>query len=560
MAKHGFGLNLKREDFRCLIGRNYLNDQIIDQYLILVQRRNESSPDLPKVQACTTFLYTKLKKCGLEEGSKQTERWLPEDLLEKDLILFPIHNQHHWSLIVAETQERTIHYFDSLEGSRQNSPAPGMIKNYMERCHREKGEEAQYRIKIREDAPLQTNGVDCGVFLCQYAERVARKSGMSFTQRDMAQARERMIDELLEGKVFSDWGRYKGRIQPDKGGTKQKKTKKAKGSTNRTNKVKKDAMGEGTKPRGDGGDRKERIDWPKANSTEWERLDQDLTEVLRVQGSSPENKSIVHPLVIYTLSLERFGVRGNREKPQPRGPSKRQSKCKRLRGEINKLKETYFQAEEGEKEAVQQLQEEKLKELRLAKRAESLRKRRKTFSKNCNQFLSSPFDFARDLLAPKPKGKLESTKEIVEEHLQEAHGMEKEEEKDVAPDFLEQEQPEIDFDDSLPTWHEFNRKLRKARNNSAPGPNGVPYLVYKKCPGVARLLYGYLKGIWRKNIVSKAWRKAEGIFIPKEEGAKDVGKFRTISLLNVEGKLYFAMKADRLIQYAMANGYIDTSI
>ena len=37
-------------------------------------------------------------------------------------------------------------------------------------------------------------------------------------------------------------------------------------------------------------------------------------------------------------------------------------------------------------------------------------------------------------------------------------------------------------------------------------------------------------------------------------------KFRTMSLLNVEGKLYFGLKADRLTKYAVANGYIDTSV
>ena len=125
---------------------------------------------------------------------------------------------------------------------------------------------------------------------------------------------------------------------------------------------------------------------------------------------------------------------------------------------------------------------------------------------------------------------------------------------------MEFEPPEVNYDNSLPTMSEFSQKLRKARSNSAPGPNGVPYLVYKRCPGVARLLYGYLKGMWRKNTISRVWRTAEGIFIPKVDGAKDIGKFRTISLLNVEGKPFFALKADRLTRYVMANQYIDSSI
>ena len=61
-------------------------------------------------------------------------------------------------------------------------------------------------------------------------------------------------------------------------------------------------------------------------------------------------------------------------------------------------------------------------------------------------------------------------------------------------------------------------------------------------------------------MISESWRRAEGVFIPKEDGATSVDKFRTISLMNVEGKLYFALRADRLLHYTLANKYIDTSI
>merc|ERR1712055_863662 len=46
-----------------------------------------------------------------------------------------------------------------------------------------------------------------GVFLCQNAERITRKSSMNFSQRDLdlACARERMTQELLEGRIIPDW-------------------------------------------------------------------------------------------------------------------------------------------------------------------------------------------------------------------------------------------------------------------------------------------------------------------------------------------------------------------
>ena len=156
---------------------------------------------------------------------------------------------------------------------------------------------------------------------------------------------------------------------------------------------------------------------------------------------------------------------------------------------------------------------------------------------------------------------MKSDKIEVEKHLHNAHSdPSRSEEKNEPEDLQEYEEPTVEFDNSLPSWREFNKRLRKARSKSAPGSNGVPYIVYKRCPGIARQLWLYLRGMWKKNEISEAWRKAEGIFIPKEDGATSVEKFRTISLLNVEGKLYFALRADRLVSYTLANKYIDTSI
>ena len=309
------------------------------------------------------------------------------------------------------------------------------------------------------------------------------------------------------------------------------------------------------------------INWPKANSLEWNSLDEDIAKLLKIIYSPPEKKAVSHPAIIYQMCVERFGFKEKRQKPQQKGPSRRQRKCKGLRADINKLKNAYHQAPEGEREAIQQLQQEKLKKLRLVKRAETIKRNRKKLARNCSTFFSNPFEFAREVVAPKPKGKMKSSKQEVEEYLHRAHSNEVKDKEDkenrhtAAPENLHKyEEPKVDFKNSEPTWREFSNRLRKTRSKSAPGPNGVPYLVYKRCHKVANLLWQYLKGMWKKNLVSDEWRKAEGLFIPKEEDAETVEKFRTISLLNVEGKLYFALRADRLLSYALDNGYIDTSI
>ena len=49
---------------------------------------------------------------------------------------------------------------------------------------------------------------------------------------------------------------------------------------------------------------------------------------------------------------------------------------------------------------------------------------------------------------------------------------------------------------------------------------------------------------------------ADGIYIPMEQNSTEINQFRQISLLNVEGKIFFSVMAFRLTKYLTENGYI----
>ena len=571
-------LNLKRWDFRTLLDAEYINDEIINGYMRLVKERNEADPNLPAIGASTSFRYLAIQ----ERGLKYALKWCKEDFQGKELILFPIHNAQisHWSLVIVEISTKTVHYFNSIKRHRVHHRAPRDIKKYIEMYYADRGETVKFKLDRRRDAPEQGNGYDCGVFVCQYAERVARRSPLNFRQKDLDRvgAREMIINELLEGRINPTWQMVNSdRVEETEGickevrkkatrsrhGAEKKCQKKQKDKSPASKKVsdlkekQKESSEEATKGEEE---RKAEVKWPKGNSNEWSKFNEDVTEILKVIHAPHEKKAEIEPRIIYNIGKERFGVKEVKQKTQPSGPSKRQKKCINLRKEIKKLTRAYKNAPDEEKEAIAQLSKEKLKKLRLMKRTESIKKKRKKTSKNCSEFLSQPFDFARKIIAPKPRGEMKSSKEEVECHLHKAHSEEKREERECADDLHEYSDPQVKFKDNLPVYGDFNKRLRRTRSGSAPGPNGLPYLVYKRCPGIARQLFSYMKGMWKEKAISKAWRKAEGIFIPKEDGATSVEKFRTISLLNVEGKLYFALWADRLVAYTLANKYIDTSI
>ena len=48
------------------------------------------------------------------------------------------------------------------------------------------------------------------------------------------------------------------------------------------------------------------------------------------------------------------------------------------------------------------------------------------------------------------------------------------------------------------TFTQFQGILRRKRTCSKPGPNKIPYGVYKKCPGIARYLFDILQAVRRE--------------------------------------------------------------
>ena len=106
----------------------------------------------------------------------------------------------------------------------------------------------------------------------------------------------------------------------------------------------------------------------------------------------------------------------------------------------------------------------------------------------------------------------------------------------------------------------MQKVVKKARAKSAPGPNGIPNLLYKKCPKVLAWLHKMLKSAWKNQKISDQWNTADGVYIPKEQDSSSINQFRPISLLNVEGKIFFSVMASRLSTYLLENNYLDISV
>ena len=75
--------------------------------------------------------------------------------------------------------------------------------------------------------------------------------------------------------------------------------------------------------------------------------------------------------------------------------------------------------------------------------------------------------------------------------------------------------PKHSFDIKFATLEEFSEICRKKSNSSAPGLNGIPYLLYKRCDQVRRLLWTLLQRIWVERKIPSTFQVGRVRLLPK---------------------------------------------
>lgn len=103
--------------------------------------------------------------------------------------------------------------------------------------------------------------------------------------------------------------------------------------------------------------------------------------------------------------------------------------------------------------------------------------------------------------------------------------------------------PTVEFALMETSWMEVKDVIKEAISAFAPGWSTGPYTA---CTCYLHLLLSLLKiftVIWCRGWVAK-WRCAEGILILKEEKSTVISQFRSISLLNVKGKIFIIISVN----------------
>ena len=137
--------------------------------------------------------------------------------------------------------------------------------------------------------------------------------------------------------------------------------------------------------------------------------------------------------------------------------------------------------------------------IRSLRKAEKARKRRWLIKRAKNEFHVNPYKAGKNLLDPKCYCSLNVDQETLDQHKS-SNLVDKN--YDIPLGNLEDLPPEPSllkkFNKSSFSYNDFFEILLARRNASAPGLNGIPYKVYKKCSKIGKFLFKIFQACFKR--------------------------------------------------------------
>lgn len=192
-----------RKDLRTCMPGSWLNDAVINTYLIMLMRAAHRHNFIFSTYFMSS-LYTDDQTYNYDRMRKwKRSQILKGSLFQNEKVLIPIHvNQDHWILAVVDMKQRKICTYDSLCATE--SVYIDILQRFLsDERKMENGEEIYWRIESNSRrVPRQDNGYDCGVFLLAFSYLLMNNMSInSVSQKDMPDIRQRIVFSISKQKI-----------------------------------------------------------------------------------------------------------------------------------------------------------------------------------------------------------------------------------------------------------------------------------------------------------------------------------------------------------------------
>ncbi|XXQ34268.1 Ubiquitin-like protease family profile domain-containing protein [Plasmodiophora brassicae] len=184
---------------RVLSPGQWIPDEIVNAYLYLCAKRSSR-----RIVAISSFLLASITE---RWRAPNRHRWTRRvDWNAVDIALVPIHvpSRMHWVLAVVDISEHAISALDSLPGQALPKEVFVLARYMRSEMAARMGDKRPWSTRPWHCAvPTQMNGDDCGVFVCEFARRVALRRRIDRIRPDrMDRVRSKIKEELLVQPVM----------------------------------------------------------------------------------------------------------------------------------------------------------------------------------------------------------------------------------------------------------------------------------------------------------------------------------------------------------------------
>lgn len=201
---------LHKRDFeeKLLPKTAWLNDDVVDGILLHVADYVNKKAKATRCAALTAAFWKWLQTNGFARSGRMLRAaGITQDtLLNLETVLIPICEDSHWTLAVVRPQARTIAHMDSMRGGHGIARVQEEVVKLVREILKEKWVEGEWRT-VDHDAPRQTNGFDCGMFICMNGLCIALgvDPQLGYKAGDLGQLRRRLAAMLLNQGFRGDF-------------------------------------------------------------------------------------------------------------------------------------------------------------------------------------------------------------------------------------------------------------------------------------------------------------------------------------------------------------------
>jgi sentrin-specific protease 1 len=202
------GITISLKDALCLNHGKWLNDTIIDSFILLIKQaqREVSFPSYNN-----WLMPLSLLQQMYQDSFDRVKQYTSNErihLYDFDAVIFVVNHELHWRTIVMKPKSITLEVYDSLQKkshvalSYEADPSTALVMTYVsQEMELNERDQSSWSMSYMH-CPQQQNGFDCGVHVCLHLLALAFNNDITYESILMDDFRLYILYCLHKGKLI----------------------------------------------------------------------------------------------------------------------------------------------------------------------------------------------------------------------------------------------------------------------------------------------------------------------------------------------------------------------